>query len=68
MILSDGDIKKAIKDKRISITPTPDYKTQLGSCCHLPLKHRVMLQRLNYRATKAIRTHSMQDCAARLKI
>lgn len=32
MILSDRDIKKAIKEKRISINPTPDFKTQLGSC------------------------------------
>src|SRR5688500_9823462 len=32
MILSDRDIKQAIKDKRIKITPKPDYKTQLGSC------------------------------------
>jgi len=32
MILSDRDIKKALKDKRIEITPTPDFKTQLGSC------------------------------------
>ena len=32
MILSDKDIKKAIKDKRIEIKPLPDFKTQLGSC------------------------------------
>lgn len=32
MILSDGDIKKALKEKRIEITPTPDFSTQLGSC------------------------------------
>ena len=32
MILSDGDIKKAIKEKRIQITPLPDFKIQLGSC------------------------------------
>ena len=32
MILSDGDIKKALSSKRIQITPTPDFKTQLGSC------------------------------------
>ncbi|MEX2054546.1 MAG: dCTP deaminase, partial [Candidatus Andersenbacteria bacterium] len=32
MILSDRDIKQAIKDKRIKITPKPDFKTQLGSC------------------------------------
>lgn len=32
MILSDRDIKKAITSKRIIITPTPDFKTQLGSC------------------------------------
>lgn len=32
MILSDVDIQKAIKSKRIVITPTPDFKTQLGSC------------------------------------
>lgn len=32
MILSDRDIKKAIKDKRIEIAPIPDFKTQLGSC------------------------------------
>ncbi|MBI4097492.1 MAG: dCTP deaminase [Candidatus Levybacteria bacterium] len=32
MILSDIDIKKAIKKKRITIAPPPDFKTQLGSC------------------------------------
>lgn len=32
MILSDRDIKKAIKDKRIVITPAPDFSSQLGSC------------------------------------
>lgn len=32
MILSDGDIKKAIASKRIVITPKPDFVTQLGSC------------------------------------
>jgi dCTP deaminase len=32
MILSDRDIKKALKEKRITITPAPDFKEQLGSC------------------------------------
>ncbi len=32
MVLSDRDIKKAIKDKKIIITPAPDLKIQLGSC------------------------------------
>lgn len=32
MILSDRDIKKALKEKRIEITPLPDFKTALGSC------------------------------------
>lgn len=32
MILSDGDIMQAIRKRRISITPKPDLKTQLGSC------------------------------------
>ncbi len=32
MVLSDGDIKKALKDKRIIISPSPDFSTQLGSC------------------------------------
>lgn len=32
MILSDGDIKKALKEKRIEITPLPDFETQLGTC------------------------------------
>lgn len=32
MILSDRDIKKALKEKRIKIVPAPDLKTQLGSC------------------------------------
>jgi len=32
MILSDGDIKKAIKSGEIKITPKPDFATQLGSC------------------------------------
>lgn len=32
MVLSDRDIKKALKDKRIEISPALDFKTQLGSC------------------------------------
>jgi dCTP deaminase len=32
MILSDHDIKIALKRGRIRITPKPDYATQLGSC------------------------------------
>ena len=32
MILSDRDIKKALKSGRIKITPKPNLKIQLGSC------------------------------------
>lgn len=32
MVLSDRDIKKALKSGRIKITPTPDLKVSLGSC------------------------------------
>lgn len=32
MVLSDGDIQKAIAEKKIVITPVPDFKTQLGTC------------------------------------
>lgn len=32
MILSDRDLKKALKDGRIKISPLLDLKTQLGSC------------------------------------
>lgn len=32
MILSDGDIKKALESKKIIIEPSLDYSTQLGSC------------------------------------
>ncbi len=32
MILSDRDIKAAIKNKKIIITPKPDFSTQLGAC------------------------------------
>lgn len=32
MILSDRDIKKALADGSIKITPQPDYSAQLGSC------------------------------------
>jgi len=31
MVLSDRDIKKALQDKKIVITPKPDLATQLGS-------------------------------------
>jgi len=31
MTLSDRDIKKAIKEKKVKITPTPNFDTQLGS-------------------------------------
>jgi dCTP deaminase len=50
MILSDRDIKKALKDGRIKITPKPDFATQLGSCSidlHLDNKFRVF-QNSNY--------------------
>lgn len=32
MILSDRDIKKALADGRIKVTPEPDLSAQLGSC------------------------------------
>ncbi len=32
MVLSDRDIKKALKMGKIKITPTPELKVQLGSC------------------------------------
>ena len=32
MILSDKDIKKALRSGRIEISPSPDLQTQLGSC------------------------------------
>lgn len=32
MVLSDRDIKKALKNGKISITPAPNLKEQLGSC------------------------------------
>lgn len=32
MVLSDRDIKKALKNGTIKIFPSPDLKTQLGSC------------------------------------
>lgn len=32
MILSDHDIKKALREKRIVIDPAPDLSVQLGSC------------------------------------
>lgn len=32
MVLSDRDIKKALKEKRIIIAPLPNLTTQLGSC------------------------------------
>src|SRR3989344_3536061 len=44
MILSDKDIKKALKAGRVKITPAPDLSVQLGSCSvdlHLGNKFRV---------------------------
>jgi dCTP deaminase len=44
MILSDRDIKKALKSGRIKIKPEPDLEVQLGSCSidmHLGNKFRV---------------------------
>lgn len=32
MVLSDRDIKKALKERKISIIPAPDLRQQLGSC------------------------------------
>ncbi len=32
MVLSDRDLKKALKNGRIKIRPSPDLTTQLGSC------------------------------------
>lgn len=32
MVLSDRDLKKALKSGRLKIKPAPDLKTQLGSC------------------------------------
>jgi|SRR3989344_1485066 len=47
MILSDRDIKKALKSGRIKIKPAPDLKVQLGSCSldlHLGNNFRVFKQ------------------------
>lgn len=44
MILSDRDIKKALLQGRIKITPKPDLKVQLGACSidlHLDNRFRV---------------------------
>ncbi|MDP3993478.1 MAG: dCTP deaminase [Candidatus Doudnabacteria bacterium] len=44
MILSDKDIKKALKGGRVKIAPAPDLAVQLGSCSidmHLGNKFRV---------------------------
>ena len=44
MILSDKDIKKALKSGKIKIIPAPDLNVQLGSCSidfHLGSKFRV---------------------------
>ena len=44
MILSDRDIKVALKQGRIKVTPAPDLKVQLGACSldmHLGNKFRV---------------------------
>lgn len=44
MILSDRDIKRALKEGRIKISPKPDFKAQLGSCSidlHLGNRFRV---------------------------
>ncbi len=44
MILSDRDIKQALKDGRIKITPKPDFATQLDACMidlHLGSSFRV---------------------------
>src|SRR3990167_3742792 len=44
MILSDKDIKKALKSGRVKIIPAPDLNVQLGSCSidfHLGSKFRV---------------------------
>lgn len=44
MILSDTDIKKALKAGRIKITPKPNFKVQLDACMidfHLDNKFRV---------------------------
>jgi dCTP deaminase len=32
MVLSDRDIKKFLQEGKLSITPEPDFATQLGSC------------------------------------
>jgi dCTP deaminase len=32
MVLSDKDLKKALRDGKIKITPAPDLEKQLGSC------------------------------------
>jgi len=32
MVLSDGDLKKAIKSRKIVIKPLPDFSAQLGAC------------------------------------
>ena len=63
MILSDRDIKKAIKAKRIKITPPPDFETQLGSCSlDLRLGHEFRVFRRTH--VPCIDTQDMKQAAA----
>lgn len=60
MILSDGDIKKALASGRIKLTPAPDFETQLGSCS-LDLRLGNEFQVFRNTATSHIDIRHMQE-------
>ncbi len=63
MLLSDRDIKKALQDGRIKLTPPPDLATQLGSCSiDLRLGNEIRIFR--HSKVPFIDVHNMQEADA----
>src|SRR5438105_4340636 len=62
MILSDGDIKNAIKDGRIKISPQPEFATSLGAC-NLDLQLGDVYRVFNHSRTPYIDPQNSQTLA-----
>ena len=62
MILSDGDIKKALTSGSIKISPKPNFKTQLGAC-NLDLQLGDVYRVFNHSRTPYIDPQNSQTLA-----
>ena len=67
MILSDREIRSYIKEKKITIDPVPDYKTQLSGAS-LDLKLGDEFRVFEYTQSTVIDPKNMEECTRKVKL